>query len=233
MREIVFDTETTGREAETDRIIEIGCLELHNHLPTGRSYWVYCNPGMAVSDGAFKVHGISDAFLADKPPFADIVDDFLAFIGDAPLIAHNAEFDIGFLNAELARLGRAPLVNTPIDTLAIARRRFPGAPASLDALCKRFGIDNTERDLHGALLDSQLLAEVYLELKGGRQRSLGLGANAAGAAGGAGIDRPYRAPRPHQAPAQERAAHRAMLASLKEPLWVQYGVAPPAAAGDD
>lgn len=233
MREIVFDTETTGREPQSDRIIEIGCLELHNHIPTGRSYWTYCNPGIAVSEGALKVHGISNEFLADKPGFADIVDDFLAFVGDAPLIAHNAEFDINFFNAELARLGREPLANTPIDTLAIARRRFPGAPASLDALCKRFAIDNTGRELHGALLDSELLAEVYLELKGGRQRSLGLGANARGGASNAAVERPYRAPRPHTVPAAEGAAHRAMLAALKDPVWAQYGIGPAAAGGDD
>src|SRR5690606_37349522 len=168
MREIILDTETTGLDpAAGDRIVEIACLELVNHLPTGRTFQRYLNPERAVSAGALEVHGLSDAFLAKQPRFADIVDQLLAFIGDATLVIHNAEFDVGFLNAELARCGRPPLQGKVIDTLQMARQKFPGAQASLDALCRRFSIDNSARSKHGALLDSELLAEVYLELVGG------------------------------------------------------------------
>ncbi len=223
MREIVFDTETTGTDFKDDRVIEIGCVELHNHLPTGRTHWVYCNPEMPMPEEAFRIHGLSDEFLADKPKFSQIADAFLDFIGDAVLIAHNAEFDVNFINAELRRLGRGPLKNTAVDTMQLARKRFPGAVASLDALCRRFGVDNSDRSFHGALLDSQLLAEVYLELKGGRQRSLGLSGNAkddlAAKADQAPRQRRYREPRPHAPAAEERAAHRAMLELLNEPIW--------------
>lgn len=171
MREIVFDTETTGLDpAQGDRVVEIGCLELINRLPSGEQFHVYLNPERDMPAEAEAVHGLSAAFLADKPLFADIAEGLLAFIGDAPLIAHNASFDMKFINAELRGCGRGDLSDhSIIDTLQMARKKFPGAPASLDALCRRFGVDNSGRDLHGALLDSELLAGVYLELSGGRQ----------------------------------------------------------------
>lgn len=174
MREIVFDTETTGLDPNSgDRVVEIGCLELVNRLPSGETFHVYINPERDMPKEAENVHGLSAAFLADKPVFADIADGFLRFIGDAPLIAHNAAFDMRFINAELRLCGRDDLsAHKVIDTLALARQKFPGAPASLDALCRRFGVDNSNRDLHGALIDSELLAGVYLELSGGRQPGL-------------------------------------------------------------
>ncbi|MBS1302443.1 DNA polymerase III subunit epsilon [Loktanella sp. SALINAS62] len=174
MREIVLDTETTGFEpAEGDRIVEIGAVELMNHMPTGRTYHQYINPQRSMPQGAFEVHGLGDDFLRDKPVFKDIAQDFVDFIGTAKLVIHNAKFDMKFLNAELGWVGRPLLpMNQALDTLDIARKRFPGSPASLDALCRRFGIDNTSRTLHGALLDSEILAEVYLELIGGRQPDL-------------------------------------------------------------
>lgn len=174
MREIVMDTETTGLEpGNGDRIVEIGGIELLNHLPTGRTYHQYINPERAMPAEAFAVHGLGDDFLRDKPVFADIADEFLDFVQDATLVIHNASFDMAFLNMELRRLGRSVLPkDKAVDTLDIARRKFPGAQASLDALCKRFGVDNSNRTLHGALLDSEILAEVYLELLGGRQQGL-------------------------------------------------------------
>jgi DNA polymerase-3 subunit epsilon len=174
MREIVLDTETTGFEPnDGDRIVEIGAIELFNHLPTGRSYHQYINPQRNVPEGAFSVHGLSEEFLSDKPVFKTIAQDFLNFIGDAKLVIHNASFDMKFLNAELGWVEYELLPpSRAVDTLAIARRKFPGSPASLDALCRRFGIDNSSRTLHGALLDSEILAEVYLELVGGRQPGL-------------------------------------------------------------
>ena len=182
MREIVLDTETTGFEPdEGDRIVEIGAVELFNHVPTGRTYHQYINPQRAMPQEAFEVHGLGDAFLSDKPLFAAIADAFNDFIGDAKLIIHNAAFDMKFLNAELGWSGYRLLpLDQAIDTLAIARRKYPGSPASLDALCRRFGIDNAKRTLHGALLDSEILAEVYLELIGGRQPDFGLAAGGAG-----------------------------------------------------
>ena len=176
MREIVLDTETTGFDPETgDRIVEIGAVELLGHVPTGKTYHQYINPERFMPEDAFKVHGLSDEFLADKPVFAQIAQDFLDFIGDAKLIIHNASFDMKFINAELGWVGKTILpMSQALDTLAIARRKFPGSPASLDALCRRFGIDNSSRTLHGALLDSEILAEVYLELIGGRQPDFGL-----------------------------------------------------------
>jgi len=225
MREIVLDTETTGLDARGgDRLVEIGCLELVNHIPTGNHFHKYINPERPMSEDAFRVHGLGDDFLADKPLFAAIADDFLAFIGDAPLVIHNAAFDIGFINAELARIERDPLpLERAIDTVRIARTKFPGAQASLDALCKRFNIDNSSRTKHGALLDAELLAEVYLELVGGRQQGLGL----------AGTDNdpqaltlaptrrgPARPPRPHAALPEEEAAHAAFIKKLKEPIWL-------------
>ena len=228
MREIVMDTETTGLQANGgDRIVEIGGVELVNHLPTGRTYHQYINPERSMPREAFEVHGLSDDFLRDKPVFARIADDFLTFIGDAKLVIHNTSFDMAFLNAELDRLGRPPLpITQAVDTLDIARRKFPGAQASLDALCKRFGVDNSAREKHGALLDSEILAEVYLELLGGRQHGLTLGTEQIVENGGeSGTD--WRAPpRPIRLPsrltAEERAAHTAFIDELGEAaLWRQ------------
>ena len=176
MREIALDTETTGiSPRDGHRIIEIGALELMHHLPTGRKLHLYINPEREIDDGAVAVHGITSDFLADKPVFADIVDEFLAFVGDDPMVIHNASFDMGFLNAELKRVDRPVLpMAQSIDTLMMARKKFPGAQANLDALCRRFEIDNSHRDLHGALVDADLLAAVYIELLGGRQPGLSL-----------------------------------------------------------
>lgn len=226
MREIVLDTETTGFKAdEGDRLVEIGCIELINHIPTGRHYHVYINPERSMPEEAFKVHGLSDEFLKDKPVFAAVAREFCDFIGEDPLVIHNAQFDLGFLNAELARLPGFPHIamERAIDTVRLARQKFPGAQVSLDALCKRFNIDNSARVKHGALLDAELLAEVYLELIGGRQQGLGF----AGAAEGETIlavqvpRGPARPPRPHAASPEELAAHAAFLAKLKDPLWLK------------
>lgn len=225
MREIVLDTETTGVAAENgDRIVEIGCVELLNHVatgPEGHRRW-YVNPERLVPPDAVAVHGLTDAFLSDKPVFAEIAGEFLDYVGDATLIIHNAKFDVGFLNMELARLG-FPAIDKGreiVDTLMIARRRFPGAQASLDALCKRFGVDNSNRTLHGALLDAQILAEVYLELLGGRQQGLGLVADTGAGAAGTRRERPFRAPRPHAPGEAEAEAHAKMVASIKGALWL-------------
>lgn len=221
-REIVLDTETTGLDFNQDRVIEIGCIELVNHVPTGRTYWQYINPGQVVPAEAIAVHGITNEFLSDKPGFTEIVVDFLDFIGaDARLVAHNASFDLGMLNAELKRAGFPPIAETrALDTAAMARRKFPGAPASLDALCRRFEVDNTGRTLHGALLDSELLAEVYLHLLGGRQTSLGLtDEDGEQTAPSAPANRPVRPPRPHAPSAEELAAHAALVEQLADPIW--------------
>jgi DNA polymerase-3 subunit epsilon len=225
MREIVLDTETTGLDPLAGhRVVELGCVELENMVATGRTFHVYFNPEMAMPAGAQDIHGLSDEFLADKPRFAEKVEEFLAFVGDAQLVIHNAQFDIGFLNAELERVGKAKLVNAYVDTVSVARKKFPGQRASLDALCERFSIDNSSRTKHGALLDSELLAEVYLELSGGRQRDLGLAPEiaaraAAGLALAAGAI--VRAARPHVPSAAELAAHAAFLKKLSEPLWLK------------
>lgn len=222
MREIVLDTETTGLEPATgDRVVEIACLELVNHLPTGRQYQTYLNPERDMPEGAFRVHGLSAEFLSGHPLFADKAEGFLAFIAEAPLIIHNAEFDMRFLNAELERCQRPPLpMSRTIDTVRMARRKFPGAQASLDALCRRFGIDNSARTKHGALLDVELLAEVYLELIGGREPSLVLVREAAAAlAVAAPTPDKARVTRAHAPTADELAAHAAFLESLTEPLW--------------
>ena len=176
MREIVFDTETTGlNPLGGDRVVELGCVELVDYMPTGMVFHVYLNPERDMPEQAFRVHGLSTEFLSDKPLFVDIVDDFTTFIGDAKLVAHNASFDLGFLNAELARAGRDPIQSERIiDTLQIARRKYPFGPNTLDALCQRLAIDNSKRTKHGALLDAEILAEVYIELLGGRQKDLGL-----------------------------------------------------------
>ena len=223
MREVVLDTETTGLDPLAGhRVVEVGCIELVNTVATGRTFQVYFNPERVMPAGAEEVHGLTDAFLADKPVFADKVEELLAFIGDAQLVIHNAQFDIGFLNAELERVGKPGLVNAYIDTVSMARRRFPGQRVSLDALCERFAVDNSGRTKHGALLDAELLAEVYLELSGGRQRDLGLAPELAGAAGGLAVarGRPVRPPRPHAPSAAELAQHAAFLGQLKEPLWL-------------
>ena len=176
MREIVLDTETTGLSPDNgDRVVEIGCVELINHVPTSNTFQVYLNPEKQMDPGAEKVHGLTNEFLADKPKFIDIADDFLSFIGSSTLVAHNADFDVGFLNSELSRAKKEKIkTNRVVDTLKIARTKYPGARNSLDALCKRFSIDNSNRELHGALLDSELLAEVYLELVGGKEPNLEL-----------------------------------------------------------
>ncbi|MBF0323827.1 DNA polymerase III subunit epsilon [Magnetospirillum moscoviense] len=227
MREIVLDTETTGFDPLTGhRIVEIGCVELFNHLPTGGTYHQYLNPERDMPEEAFRVHGLSSQFLSDKPVFAEVVADFLEFLGDSKLVIHNAEFDMKFINAELARLGFPPIPMTrTIDTVLMARRKFPGAQANLDALCRRFEIDNTHRTHHGALLDSELLAEVYLQLIGGRQPGLELGASK-GQRGGAAdqpsqVDRPIRAARPHDASPEELEAHSAFIGKLKKPIWLR------------
>jgi DNA polymerase-3 subunit epsilon len=221
MREIVLDTETTGLDpAAGDRIVEIGCVELINHIPTDRRFHAYVNPERSMSEDAFTVHGLSDEFLADKPKFAEIAGPLLAFLGTDRLVIHNAEFDLKFINFELRRLGREPLCCPHEDTLALARRRFPGAPASLDALCKRFAIDLSSRDKHGAIVDCHLLAAVYLELIGGRQRSLDIIVDLGAHSAATPIDRPMRPPRPHEPSIEELAAHAAMLERLKQPIWL-------------
>ncbi len=223
MREIVLDTETTGLDpAGGDRIVEIGCVELVNHLASGETFQCYINPERDMPEGAFRVHGLSGKFLADKPIFADIAEGFLEFIAGDKLVIHNAAFDLGFLNAELERIGRPILPPArAIDTVALARCKYPGAPANLDALCRRFEIDNSERDLHGALLDAELLAEVYLELVGGRQPDLVLPASQLGGADkGAETNADgARAPRPHAPSSEEQAAHTAFIATLDDPIW--------------
>ena len=231
MREIVLDTETTGLDpADGHRIVEIGAIELENLLPTGRVFHRYVNPECPMPRDAENIHGLGDAFLGDKPVFARIAPALLEFIADATLVIHNAAFDMAMLNAELARLDRPPLaMSRTIDTLAIARKRFPGAQASLDALCRRFGIDNSGREKHGALLDCELLAEVYLELMGGRQQGLALDAAAKPAPAGepAPASAGYRAPpRPNPLPrritADETAAHAAFIAEMGErALWTK------------
>lgn len=220
MREIVLDTETTGLDPGAGhRIVEIACLELENHVQTGRSFQCYLNPERAMPEEAFRVHGLSDDFLSQQPRFAEKVEEFLGFIGEAPLIIHNAEFDLRFLNAELRLGGLAELpVARAIDTVAMARQRFPGAQVSLDALCRRFEIDNSARTLHGALLDCQLLAEVYLELRGGRQPGLVLGAEKT-AETVRSQPRSARPPRPHAPSAGELEAHRALLEKITDPIW--------------
>ncbi|MFN3262231.1 MAG: DNA polymerase III subunit epsilon [Pikeienuella sp.] len=230
MREIVMDTETTGLDpAEGHRIVEIGAVELLNHLPTGRIYHQYINPERDMPAEAFAVHGLSAERLAREPVFAAIAEAFLAFIGEAPLVIHNASFDMKFLNAELSALGLSPLpVERAVDTLAIARRRFPGSPAGLDALCRRFGVDNSAREKHGALLDSELLAEVYLELIGGRQPDLvaAFAPTARPEQGGSAQVAGNWRPGPRPAPLRPRlteadlARHAAFIATLGEgALW--------------
>lgn len=230
LREIVLDTETTGTDPIVgDRIVEIGAIELVDGMPTGRTWHRYCNPGRAMPADAFAVHGLSDAFLADKPSFAAVADELHGFLSGARLVIHNAAFDVGFLNAEFARTGHARLtLEDAVDTLALARRRNPGAAASLDALCSRYGIDNSRRTRHGALLDAELLAEVYVELLGGKQADLGFGAfdmpGETGLAGEILAGYEGRVP-PARAALGEAvlAAHAAFVATLgPKALWLEF-----------
>lgn len=220
MREIILDTETTGLNPnEEDRIVELGCVEVINRMPTGRHFQKYINPERDVPAQATRIHGLTTEFLKDKPVFEAVVDDFLEFVGEADLVAHNAEFDMRFINWELENLGRDAIAPTRvIDTLQIARSKYPGAQNSLDALCRRLGIDNSNRSLHGALLDARLLAEVYLELTGGRQGGLEL---ESGQTDGRPEDRdkkarPFRSFTPSES---ELQAHKDFLKSLKNPIW--------------
>ena len=221
MREIVLDTETTGLDPEQGhRLVEVAAVELVDHLPTGRSFHSYVNPERDMPEEAFRVHGLSAAFLRDYPLFAEVVDPLLEFLEDSRLVIHNAAFDVRFLNAELTRAGREPLPQArALDTLFLAQRRFPGAPNSLDALCRRFAVDNSARTRHGALLDCELLAEVYLHLIGGRQ--IGLGLALPGQRQGVAVAaRPVRPARPHAPSADELAAHAAFVAKLEDPVWL-------------
>jgi DNA polymerase III subunit epsilon len=218
MREIVLDTETTGLDpSEGHRIVEVACIELAHHVPTGRKFHRYVNPEREMPEDALAVHGLTAEFLARQPPFAVIVDELLAFIGADPLVIHNAEFDLAFLNAELTRLERQPITVAYIDTLALARSRYPGSPASLDALCRRFAIGLSERLEHGAEVDCRLLAGVYLELLGGRQPGLDFALPAVIAVDAARVPRPAR---PHAPSAEEISAHLSMLKMIPEPLWL-------------
>jgi len=228
MREIVFDTETTGLDpGQGDRLVEIGCIELVNRFPTGNTFHCYFNPERDMPDAAFGIHGLSTEFLKDKPLFAHMVDELAAFLGDAPLVAHNAMFDLGFLNAELERVGGI-LVSRErlVDTLMLARRKHPGSPNRLDDLCARYRVDNSRRTKHGALLDAELLAEVYVELIGARQAILGLAEALSGAGDARGTTASVRSrpqPLPPRVNAQERAAHRRFIATLGAgAVWRQY-----------
>jgi DNA polymerase-3 subunit epsilon len=223
IREIVLDTETTGLDPDAGhRIVEVACVELINHLPSGRTFQRHINPERDMPTDAQAVHGLTTEFLAGQPVFASVVAEFLEFIADSPLVIHNAEFDLKFVNAELAKLGFPRLVaRRALDTVQLARRKFPGAPASLDALCARFSIDNSSRTLHGALLDAQLLSEVYLELIGGRQATIELVAGPITAATVTSRDLPIRPARPHAPSLEELAAHAALLQQIKAPLWLE------------
>lgn len=228
MREIVFDTETTGlNPAGGDRMVEIGCVEMFNRVETGRYFHAYFNPERIMPSDAEAVHGLTTIFLSDKPLFAENADQLLEFIEDSPLVAHNASFDFGFLNFELERCGRPPVpMHRMVDTLAIARTKHPGAKHSLDALCMRFGVDRSHRVKHGALLDAQLLAQVYVELTGGRQIGLGLVADAGSIAIQANSRpvtvREIRPIRPHSADEEELERHRAFMSKLVNPLWGRF-----------
>ena len=229
MREIVFDTETTGFDPKGGhRLVEIGCIEMVNRVATGAVFHAYFTPERDMPAEAEAVHGLSAAFLADKPKFAERAEDLLAFLGDAPLVAHNAAFDFGFLNAELTAIGLGMVsLDRMIDTIAIARRKHPGAKLSLDALCSRYGIDRSHRTKHGALLDAELLAQLYVELLGGRQIGLELAADATGSdvvpeqAAHGPVNRPFRSPRPHSPSEAELARHGAFMAGFGDPLWTR------------
>jgi DNA polymerase III subunit epsilon len=228
MREIVLDTETTGLDPlRGDRLVEVGCVEIFNRMPTGQSFHRYFNPERSMPAEAFAVHGLSDAFLADKPFFHELVDEFLAFIGDSPLVIHNASFDIGFINAELDRIKRAPIPRERlVDTLLLARRKHPGVSNRLDDLCSRYSIDNSHRTKHGALLDAELLAEVYVDLTGSRQSQLILASETAEIRVGIVGDMPRRQrtiPLLQRLTDVEREAHRAFVTTLGDkPIWNDY-----------
>ncbi|MEO8546881.1 MAG: DNA polymerase III subunit epsilon [Sphingomicrobium sp.] len=228
MREIIFDTETTGlNPAGGDRMVEIGCIEIFNRVETGRHFHAYFNPERPMPSEAEAVHGLSNIFLSDKPKFGDRAEELLDFIEDSPLVAHNASFDFGFLNHELGLCSRPPVCTSRmICTLVLARARHPGAKHSLDALCTRFGVDRSQRVKHGALLDAQLLAQVYVELTGGRQIGLGLVADTGQvevAVNGSSVTiREVRAARPHHAAAEELERHRAFISKLVNPLWARF-----------
>ncbi len=232
MREIILDTETTGLSAKDGhRVVEIGCVEVVNYVATGQTFHRYLNPERDMPAEAAAIHGLTEDFLADKPIFTQVVEEFLAFLGESRLVIHNAAFDMGFLNAELERAGFLALPpSRALDTVELARRQFPGMRNSLDALCERFGIDKSARSFHGALLDAELLAEVYLELRGGRQPALLMEAGATATATSSVTDagttdtkhiRAFRAPRPHAPTEAELAAHAAALEKIKNPLWQQ------------
>jgi DNA polymerase III subunit epsilon len=228
MREIVLDTETTGLDPnQGHRLVEVGCIELLNRIPTGATFHAYLNPERDMPAEAFAIHGLSAEFLKDKPLFGDVVDEFLAFIGEDPLVIHNAGFDHGFLCAELKRVERMLIARERlVDTLTLARRKHSAGPYNLDALCVRYGIDNSRRTKHGALLDAEILAEVYLELIGGRQASLGLAEHASNhgnTAGARAVMRQRPAPLAPRVSDEDRAAHRAFIATLGEgALWLKY-----------
>lgn len=219
MREVVLDTETTGLDPRSGhRIVEIGCVELINHMATGKHFHKYLNPERDIPEQASAIHGLTEEFLSDKPLFADIAEEFEAFIGDSTLVIHNAEFDLGFINAEREKISQPPVApDRAIDTVSLARRKFPGAQANLDALCRRFKIDNSDRTVHGALKDAQLLAEVYLELIGGRQQDLGLSAEERKIVEAAEKNR--RPPRPHAPTDAEQLAHAQFIEKLESPIW--------------
>ena len=230
MREIIFDTETTGFDPLTgDRMVEIGCIEMVGRVMTGATFHCYFNPERPMPAAAEAVHGLSDKFLSDKPLFASQADALLEFLGDSPLVAHNASFDFGFLNMELERCGRTAIdMGRMVDTIAIARTRHPGAKLSLDALCTRYGIDRSHRTKHGALLDAELLAQLYIELTGGRQIGLGFGDSTSVSVevettriSLVRTDRPYRTPRSHQPLPEELERHRAFVATIKDALWTE------------
>jgi DNA polymerase-3 subunit epsilon len=226
MREIVLDTETTGLDPyQGDRVVEIGCVELVNGIPSGQTYHCYINPERDMPQAAFDVHGLSADFLKDKPVFTEVVDEFLAFIGDAPLVIHNAAFDTGFLNAELERAARLAIGRERVvDTLLLARRRHPGGPNRLDDLCQRYGIDNSRRTKHGALLDAEILAEVYVELTGARQARLGLQpVGSVRAVSAVKVSRQRPTPLAPRLTDAERDAHRSFVATLgAQPIWGEY-----------
>lgn len=228
MREIALDTETTGMDPSTgDKIIEIGCVELENHIPTGKALQLYINPEREIPAEATAVHGITDEFVKDKPVFSQVYSEFIEFIGtDSKLIIHNAEFDMKFINHELSKVGHPALGwGRVVDTLGLARKKFPGSPANLDALCRRFSIDNSDRTYHGALLDSELLAEVYLELLGGRQRGLGFAVQAKQeseqASKASKAARKHREPRPHAPSPEEVSAHAELMEKITDPIWIK------------
>ena len=229
MREVVLDTETTGLSPEKgDRVVEIGCVELLNHVPTGKTYQAYINPQKNMDPSAEEVHGLSNEFLKDQPVFKDIASEFLDFISDSTLIIHNAEFDIGFLNAELKRIERNEInINLSIDTLTMAREKFPGAQNSLDALCRRFDINNFDRETHGALLDSKILAEVYLELLGGKEPGLSLDSNASFNVEDNKTNNATKKKKininSYGVDNHEKESHKAFLSSMStKPLWEDY-----------